>query len=154
MYSKHPYSSIQENQTHAGYRIYREIEDGKPPATRPDNLSHYMRKLWDHLELCWNIEAGKRPSAADAVNFLEENGRYIAQPLSDDLDVPGLSHLREETIMDLTTRVKNVSEEPISSGLYWSIWKGKLDEDQMVSNQLLPITYLTMDIGFYQASSI
>ena len=72
----------------------------KPPATRPDNLSNDIKKLWDHLELCWNIDPQKRPSAADAINFLEENAYRIVRSLS-------MSHLREEPVPSLTGLVEN-----------------------------------------------
>jgi len=102
----------------------------KPPATRPDNLSNDIKKLWDHLELCWNIDPQKRPSAADAVNFLEENGRRIAQSLSDDLN---MSHLREEPVPSLTGRVTDISIRPVSEG-YSYVWTGTLDGSQKVGS--------------------
>jgi hypothetical protein len=91
-----------------------------------------MRKLWDHLELCWDVDPQKRPSAAEAVKFLEDNGRSIYQPLASEFYIPEFSHLREELVVDLTGRVKDISLRPLAEGGYSNVWQGTLDNDQLV----------------------
>jgi hypothetical protein len=106
-----------------------------------------MRKLWDHLESCWDVDPRKRPSAADAVKFLEETGRNIAQSLASEPDIPELSHLREEPVLDLTGRVKGLSVRPFAEGRNSNIWKGALDNDQLVRSHRLITSLLIMSAG-------
>jgi hypothetical protein len=143
-----PYSYVENEQRHAEYKIYRDIAEGKPPAIRPDSLNHTKSKLWDHFESCWNTEAQRRPNAAQVLDFLEENGRGIAQPLLGDLNIPIFSHLREDPVMDITERLKVVSALPLSESGYSTIWLGSLDEDQLVS-YLLSLQLPNQDIGLY-----
>jgi hypothetical protein len=143
LYLKLPYSNIKGTDPNADYKIYREIEDGKPPATSPDDLNNNMRKLWDHFELCWNTDPQERPSVADVVQFLEENSRRIAEPLSDDLNIPTLSHIREHPVVDLTGRVKDISALPFAGG-YSNIWRGTLEDGTLVNGQILSISSLIM----------
>jgi hypothetical protein len=144
---KLPYSNIKNEQRLASLKIYQEILEGNPPATRPDNLNYAMRKLWDHLELCWNIDPEKRPSVTDAVKFLEDNGRHITQRLSGDFDIPVLSHLRKEPVVDLTGRVENISVRPLAEGGYSNVWRGTLDNNQLVRSYCLVRSPLIMSVG-------
>ena len=73
--------------------------------------------------MCWNIDPQKRPSAADAVNFLEENGLRITQ-------------LRDGPVSRLDKRVNNISVRAVAEGGYSNVWQGTLDEKQLVGGQL------------------
>jgi hypothetical protein len=91
-----------------------------------------MRKFWDHLDSCWNTETNRRPTAAQVLNFLEENGHRIAKPLLD-LNIPALSHLREKPVVDLTGRVSKISTRQLAEGRHSNVWQGTLDDGQLVS---------------------
>jgi hypothetical protein len=95
-----------------------------------------MKKFWDHLESCWNIEAPERPTAAEVVTFLEENGRRIAdygpnvnarshlQELGDaentgldfDPNIPPLTNARGEKVRDLSEHLNIPSSRPTAGG--------------------------------------
>lgn len=60
------------------------ISKKQPPFLRPGFLqsSHLgdadpVSRLWDNLERCWNIDAEKRPIAADICRYLSLSGSEL-----------------------------------------------------------------------------
>jgi hypothetical protein len=55
------------------------IEEGKPPAIRPENCAGIILDLWDLFEACWSTQAFKRPDAAAVCKFLENEEELVAE---------------------------------------------------------------------------
>lgn len=84
LYLEKPYASRINN---AGGHIFRDIANGIPPAYRPSgNLGLSEATFWDLLELCWDREPERRPTASVVCATLETS------VISDGLDPETPTH--------------------------------------------------------------
>lgn len=76
-----PHAKIPNGGAHPEFKIMKAIEDGKPPALRPENSTGAVSGLWNLFEECWSKEPSKRPDAAAVCRFLEKNQERLVNEL-------------------------------------------------------------------------
>ncbi|KIM27272.1 hypothetical protein M408DRAFT_171709 [Serendipita vermifera MAFF 305830] len=63
------------------WKILEDIRGGKPPASRPRDLSPEIGYFWDQLQACWDEEPTERPTTTSLCYYISNYSISLADEL-------------------------------------------------------------------------